>query len=76
MQKTSVYLSDQEVDGLLRMSQLTGKARAELIREGIRQLISSIERVPRRFHSMGIGHGENYQPWSVDELESRLRGNH
>jgi hypothetical protein len=54
MHKTTVYLTEEEVEGLRRMAAASGKSRAELIRAGV-QLI--LQQSPlRTFHSMGKDH--------------------
>ena len=41
MRKTSVYLTDEEAEGLRRVAMATGKSQAELIREGVRHVIDT-----------------------------------
>jgi hypothetical protein len=74
MRKTSVYLSTDEAEGLKRVSAMTGQAQAELIREGVRRVIAAADAQPRVFHSMGVGEGPPYEPWSADELYERVMG--
>jgi hypothetical protein len=62
MKKTSVYLSDEEADALRRASEVSGRSQAELIRDGIRQVVSAAGAEERVFHSMGIGHGRGADP--------------
>jgi Arc/MetJ-type ribon-helix-helix transcriptional regulator len=54
MIKTSVYLDDQQKHDLERIVELTGRSQAELIRDGINQVIHDhLARRPRmkaRFH--------------------------
>jgi Arc/MetJ-type ribon-helix-helix transcriptional regulator len=74
MRKTSVYLSDEEADGLRELARATGRSQAELIREGVRRLL---RRAPRRaFHSMGkgAGDGSGVRRWGADELAARRLG--
>jgi hypothetical protein len=75
MKKTSVYLSDEEADGLRALSRATGRSQAELIREGIRRMLRG--KSPKRtFHSMGLGAGDGSgaRSWSPEELaDLRLR---
>lgn len=74
MRKTSVYLTQGEAEGLKRVALLTGQPQAELIREGVRRVIAAAESQPRVFHSMGVGEGPPYEPWSADELYERVMG--
>jgi hypothetical protein len=76
MNKTSVYLNQDEAEGLRRVSVMTGRSQAELIREGVRRVIAAMETEPRVFHSMGVGHsgGKPYEPWSADDLYEKVMG--
>ena len=76
MKKTSVYLSTDEAEGLRRVAAATGKAQAELIREGVRRVIANEEGAERRFRSLGKGHGGGrpYQPWDGDDLYNSVIG--
>ena len=56
MRKTSVYLSDDEAEGLRRAARAEGKTQSELIREGIRRVISDHDG-QRLFSSLGKGRG-------------------
>lgn len=74
MRKTSVYLSDEEAEGLRELARATGRSQAELIREGVRRLL---RRTPKRaFHSMGKGAGDGSAAsrWNADELAARRLG--
>ncbi len=75
MKKTSVYLSDEESDGLRALSRATGRSQAELIREGIRRVLRG-KSSKRTFHSMGLGAGDGSgaRSWSPDELAQRRLG--
>jgi hypothetical protein len=55
MRKTTVYLSDEEVDALRRVAAETGRSQADLIREGVRQVTAHTPR--RKFRSLGKGKG-------------------
>ncbi len=56
MRKTSVYLSEEEAEALRRRAAEKGVSQAELIREGVRKVVSG--KGPKRvFHSMGKGRG-------------------
>jgi hypothetical protein len=74
MRKTSVYLSDEEAEGLRRAARATGRSQAELIREGIRHVL--LADGARRFHSMGKGRGggRSYEHWDQDELYHAAMG--
>jgi hypothetical protein len=58
MVKTSVYLDEQQKLDLDRVSQLTGRSQADLIRDGISQVIHDhLARRPRmraRFHDPAL----------------------
>ncbi len=75
MRKTSVYLTEDEAEQLRRASIREGKPQAELIREGIRRVLTeTVEQ--RRFRSLGMGHGGGrpYTGWDSDELFRRRIG--
>jgi hypothetical protein len=76
MKKTSVYLSDDEDAALGRAADATGSTRSDLIREGVRAVVSAHAPRPRTFHSMGRGRGPGGGPrrWSSEELLARRRG--
>jgi len=58
MVKTSVYLDDQQKQDLDRVAQLTGRSQADLIRDGISQVIHDhLARRPKmraRFHDPSL----------------------
>jgi len=71
VRKTSVYLTDEEAEGLRALAAASGRSQADLIREGIRRVLS---RKPRRvFHSMGIAASGGGEPrrWDAEELAAR-----
>lgn len=74
MRKTTVYLNEDEAEGLRRMAAASGESQAELIREGVRRLLTRGRR--RRFHSMGKGQGDGRPrpEWSSDEVYRKARG--
>jgi hypothetical protein len=74
MRKTTVYLTESDVEGLRRMAAATGRSQAELIREGVRLVIE--QGPPRTFHSMarGEGSGETHPRWRPDELYEETLG--
>jgi len=76
MRKTSVYLTDEEAEGLRRLAVREGRAQAELIREGVRRVIADIEARPRTFRSMGAGRGGGAKPrrWTSEELHRKAMG--
>ena len=76
MRKTSVYLTDEEAEGLRRVAMATGKSQAELIREGVRHVISTAGGAAREFRSLGKGRGgrEPYTPWTPEELYTKVMG--
>ncbi len=73
MRKTSIYLSDDETERLRRLAASTGKSQAELIREGLRSVLTESDQRPRTFHSLGHGHGGGVRSvgWEADELYRR-----
>lgn len=76
MRKTSVYLSDQEAEGLRRLAATSGKAQAALIREGVRRVISELETEPKGFRSLGKGRGggQPYRRWESGDLHRKVMG--
>lgn len=76
MRKTSVYLTDDEAEGLKRLAVREGRAQAELIREGVRRVIAEIESRPRTFRSLAAGRGGGVKPahWTSDELHRKAMG--
>ena len=76
MRKTTVYLREEEAEGLRLLSGATGESQAELIREGIRRLLQ--EGVSRRFHSMGkgVGTGEPRPRWNPEAVHEKTLGRH
>ena len=58
MVKTSVYLDDQQKQDLDRVAQITGRSQADLIRDGISQVIHDhLAKRPKmraRFHDPSI----------------------
>ena len=76
MRKTSVYLTDDEAEGLRRLAVREGRPQAELIREGVRKVIAEIETQPRTFRSLGAGRRGGSKPakWTSDELHRKVTG--
>ena len=75
MRKTSVYLTDDEAEGLRRLAVREGRPQAELIREGVRKVIAEIETQPRTFRSLGAGRGGGKSAtWTSDELYRKVTG--
>jgi hypothetical protein len=74
MRKTTVYLTEDEAEGLRRMSAATGKSQAELIRKGVRIVIE--QDPPRTFRSMGMGAGtgEPRPTWGPNDLYEKAFG--
>lgn len=68
MIKTSVYLDDEQKHDLERIVEITGRSQAELIRDGINQIIQDhLAKRPRmkaRFHDASL----------VGRVEERLEG--
>ena len=75
LRKTSVYLSDDEVDALRDASESSGLSQAELIREGVRRVVASYAGGGRLFHSMGAGRGSaGTRSWTAEELLEKIHG--
>jgi hypothetical protein len=76
MRKTSVYLTDDEAEGLRRLAAREGKAQAELIREGVRRVIAEVDAEPRTFRSLAAGRGGGVKPphWDADEVYRKAMG--
>jgi Arc/MetJ-type ribon-helix-helix transcriptional regulator len=74
MRKTTVYLNEDEADGLRSLAAATGESQAELIREGVRRLLRGGPE--RKFRSMGKGAsaGEPRPRWNADELGEKILG--
>ena len=74
MRKTTVYLGEDEAEGLRRLAAATGESQAELIRKGVRRLLG--EDQGRKFYSMGkgVGAGEVRPRWSSDALREKTLG--
>lgn len=70
MRKTSVYLTQDESEGLRRLAVREGRPQAELIREGVRKVLAEAGSRPRTFHSRGVGRSDGTKPrrWTSDEL--------
>ena len=76
MHKTSVYLNDDEVEGLRRAAATTGQSQADLIRTALRRMLADLEARPKVFRSLGRGHGGGapYSRWRSDDLYRRVMG--
>jgi hypothetical protein len=74
MRKTSVYLTDDEAEGLRRVAVREGRPQAELIREGVRRVIEERESEPRTFRSMAKGRGPAHEPWTPAEVHDKVMG--
>lgn len=74
MRKTTVYLNEEEVEGLRRLAAAKDESQAALIREGIRRLLR--EGSERKFRSMGMGggDGEPRPRWDSDALRDETLG--
>jgi hypothetical protein len=73
MRKTSVYLNDDEANGLRRAASVSGRPQADLIREGVRLVVAEQTGGKRKFHSMGMGHGDGtpFRRWTAEEIYRR-----
>jgi hypothetical protein len=76
MRKTSVYLTDDEAEGLRQLAIREGRPQAELIRAGIRRVIDEAATRPRAFRSLGAGRGGGvpYERWSSSDLHDKVMG--
>lgn len=76
MRKTSVYLTQDEAEGLRRLAVREGRPQAELIREGVRRVIADAGDRPRVFRSLGVGRSAGDKParWTSDELYRKVMG--
>jgi hypothetical protein len=76
MRKTSVYLTDEESEGLRRLAVREGRPQAELIREGVRLVIAEVEALPRTFRSLAAGRGGGRRPpaWDADDVYREVMG--
>ena len=76
MKKTSVYLTEEEAADLRRLAVREGRPQAELIRDGIRQVIQLAGQQPREFRSLGKGKGtgEPYAKWDSHDLYKKVLG--
>jgi hypothetical protein len=76
MRKTSVYLTDDEAEGLRRAAIRDGRPQAELIREGVRRVIADAEAGTREFRSLGKGRGggQPYRKWDSRRLYKKVSG--
>ena len=76
MRKTSVYLTDDEAEGLRRLAIREGRPQAEFIRAGIRHVIDEAGTRPRAFRSLGAGRGGGapYERWSSSDLHDKVLG--
>ena len=74
MRKTTVYLGENEAEGLRRLAAESGESQAELIREGVRRLLR--EGPARTFHSMGkgAGSGEDRPRWDANAVREKTLG--
>jgi hypothetical protein len=75
MRKTTVYLSDDEVEGLRRVAAETGASQSDLIRRGLRAVLGEPPS-SRVFHSMGKGASGGRRPrrWTSEEVYDKAFG--
>ncbi len=76
MRKTSVYLDNDEAEGLKRVAAATGRAQADLIREGVRKVIAETQPNVRVFKSLGKGRGggRRVTGWNATSLYKKVTG--
>jgi Ribbon-helix-helix protein, copG family len=75
MRKTTVYLSDDEVEGLRRVAAETGASQSDLIRRGLRTVLGEPP-ADRVFHSAGTGASGGRRPrrWTSEEVYDKAFG--
>jgi len=70
MRKTSVYLTDDEAEGLRRLAVREGRPQAELIREGVRKVIAENliqeERIDAEAREILQGHSKEIRDTALD----------
>ena len=73
VKKTTIYLENDEAEGLRRLASQTGKSQAELVREIVRGLLAP---GPRAFHSMASGRSSRGRTpdWEPEALYKRVMG--
>jgi len=75
MRKTTIYLSEEEAEALRKEAAKRGVSQAELIRQGLREVVDIPKPKKRVFHSMGKGRGSGWQGgWDADELYEHVMG--
>jgi Arc/MetJ-type ribon-helix-helix transcriptional regulator len=76
MHKTSVYLNDDDAEGLRRAAATMGQSQADLIRAALRKMLADLEARPKVFRSLGRGRGGGapYSAWRSDDLYRRVMG--
>jgi hypothetical protein len=76
MRKTSVYLTQDESEGLRRLAVREGRPQAELIREGVRKMLAEAGSRPRTFHSRAAGRSDGTKPprWTSEEVYRKVFG--
>ena len=76
MRKTSVYLTEDEAEGLRRLAVREGRPQAELLRQGVRQILAEADARPRAFRSLGAGRssGRKAARWSSAEVYRKALG--
>ncbi|HEX9823419.1 MAG TPA: CopG family transcriptional regulator [Actinomycetota bacterium] len=77
MRKTTIYLSEEEAEALRKEAAERGVSQAELIRQGLREVVDIPKPKKRVFHSMGKGRGPGGPTptrWDADELYERVMG--
>jgi hypothetical protein len=76
VRKTSVYLTDEDAEGLRRAAAIVGKPQAELIRLGVRRVIAESDARSRVFHSLGKGrsNGRPFVPWESGPVYRKAMG--
>ena len=74
MRKTTVYLGDDDAEGLRRLADEVGKSQAELVREGVQRLLG--QRRKRKFYSLGLGKGPGRRAprWRSDAVYRETMG--
>ena len=75
MQRTTVYLSEQQAEALRRTARATGRSQSDLIREGV-DLVTEVAADRPRFRFIGTADGPvpSIYDWETDSLYRHVMG--
>lgn len=70
-----MYLTEEEADALRHAAEATGRSQSDIIRQGIRQVVT-VAGAERTFRSMAHGHGGGRacKSWDPDDLYREVMG--